>query len=206
MAACKRTRSLKILAALLTALGGCVESRHPFPNETSAAVDERLLGTWEIIGEDGCAPVQIRESKSTKNALVMVDTDTKKDDCDEVFFAKAAGSKGYVSFKYEKEAGEKENVSYAIYQYVLSQHDLLEVREMDSDAIVIAIERKELAGEVAVTKAPLLLRLLAPANARDDKTPAITATSEEIGRYLETHADECFPPKSAPVLTYKRKK
>jgi len=89
----------------------------------------------------------------------------------------------------DKEAQKDRKGAYDIYQYHLLDNDTLEVRGMDENVLKKAIAEKTLAGTIG-----------------KDKTPTITDEPRNIARYLEDHADECYPVKTDYMLTFKRRK
>jgi hypothetical protein len=64
---------------------------------------------------------------------------------------------------------------------------------MDPKVIMKAIRDKQIAGKIDKDEDD------------DEDTPEITDTTEGIVRYLEAHADECYPKKSDYTMTFKRK-
>jgi hypothetical protein len=89
---------------------------------------------------------------------------------------------------FDPEEDAKKEPAWAICQYELLDKDTLRVQAMDGDVIRRAIEQKQIQGRIV------------------KKEPTITAPPDAIRRYLEAHADKCYPRKSDYVVTFKRLK
>ena len=136
--------------------------------------------------DDGVAGEKVA---STKNAL---DVETKDDDGthQSLLFTTTVKGKQYLTLKgLGKEAQEDRKGAYDIYQYRFLDNNTLEVRGMAPDVLEKAIGDKKLAGTIDKGNGPI-----------------ITDTPEGMARYLEAHADECYPLKTDYMLTFKRQK
>jgi hypothetical protein len=192
MSAMKRVFSLFFAISLLTVVASCVDSRNPASDEKTSKIDERLIGNWKE--GDNKDLWKVEKSKDVENALVVTIPDPNGSNTMPAFCT-TIKSKSYLSVRDESDAKEKDRkaVKYDIYQCEFSDNDTLVVRGMYSEAIVKAIQAKQLIGTVE----------------KDDEgeeTPEITDTTEGILRYLEAHADECYSDKSDQGLNFKRQK
>jgi hypothetical protein len=198
---------LLIVASLVAVAPSCVESRHPLSDEKTSLIDQRLIGTWRL--PDDPTVWEVRKSGQVRNAL-EVTIKERAGTGKGLLFTTTIKSKSYLSFK-ELDGDPKkkpEAAGYQICQYVFSDDGTLEVRAMEPDAIVKAISDKRLGGETVLTKrtSRSILGLLRIESTRREKRPFITDQPENIARYLERHANECYPAKSDLVLTFKRQK
>jgi hypothetical protein len=198
---------LLIVASLVAVAPSCVQSRHPLSDEKTSLIDQRLIGTWRP--PDDPAVWQVSKSDQIKNVL-EVTIKERAGTGKGLLFTTTIKSKSYLSFK-ELDGHPKKKpdaAGYEICQYAFPDNGTLEVRAMEPDAIVKAISDKILGGEIVVTKrkARPILGLFGKERIEEEKTPVITDRPEGITRYLEGHADECYPAKSEPILTFKRQK
>ena len=203
----RRLLPLLIAVPLLIPIASCVESRHPVLAEISPTIDERLIGTWKPTGD--LSVWQVKRSEDTKGALEI----TVRDACGTstaVALTTTIKAKGYMSVKdlSEEAQGSKQAAGYEIYQYVFLDNDTVQARGMEPEAIVKAIADKKLGGEIKVTKTERkrILGLFGKAEIVEEKTPVITDSPEGIARYLEAHADECYPSDEDYSLKFTRQK
>lgn len=187
------------MTSLLTVVASCVDSRNPASDEKTSKIDERLIGDWKE-SNDSDGVWKVTKSKDVENALEVSPPDPNGPAL-VLAFTTTIKSKGYLSIldadkgEKQKDSGKEakkkpEEVKYEIYQYVLTDNDTLEVRGMESKVIEKAIKDKQLVGEIVKEE-------------KEDK-PVITDTTEGIVRYLEAHADECYPEKTDYIMTWKR--
>ncbi len=185
MSLAKRLLPLFLTAPLLALVGACVESRHPLSDEKTSKIDERLIGTWQA----DKMVWRVKKSADAKNALeaeIKDENGTSR----ALLFATTVKGKQYMTLMgLGKEAQKDRKEPYDIYQYRFVDNDTVEVRGMDGDVLRKAIAEKKLAGTTP-----------------KDAAPTITASSAEIARYLEAHADECYPADTDFTLTFKRQK
>jgi hypothetical protein len=203
----KRAPLVFIAAPLMAVAVSCVESRHPLSDEKNSIMDERLIGTWRI--EDDLAIWQVKRSGDTKKALaVTIDDKSGNGTGRAILFTTTIKSKGYVSIKeLDEDAPKKPQADrYDIYQYVFLNNYTVQFRCMELTAISKAISDKKLGGKLGVTKtdAKPVFKLSEKAKDIQEETPIITDSPEGIARYIEAHADECFPAKTECSLTFKR--
>ncbi|MGO8690881.1 MAG: hypothetical protein ACLQLG_14760 [Thermoguttaceae bacterium] len=185
MSVAKRLLPLLLTAPLLALVGACVESRHPLSDEKTSKLDERLIGTWQA-DKMVC---RVKKSADAKNSL-EAETKDENGTSRALLFATTIKGKQYMTlFGLGKEAQKDRKEPYDIYQYRFVDNDTVEVRGMDPKVLRKAIAEKKLAGT-------------SPKG--DD--PVITASSAELARYLEAHADECYPADTDLMLTFKRQK
>lgn len=193
------------MAALLAVVGSCVESRHPLSDEKTSKIDQRLIGTWRL--EDDPAGWQVKKSAQAENALELTMPDPRANKS--LLFTITIKSKAYMTVKETDEDAKTElgAPAYAIYQYVFIDKDTVQVRGMEPKVIEQAIADKTLGGEPKLkkTKTRRVLGIL-DIKTVEEKEPVITAAPEAIARYLETHAEECYPTEGKLALTWKRKK
>jgi hypothetical protein len=205
----KRALLVFIAAPLMAVAVSCVESRHPLSDEKNSIIDERLIGTWRI--EDDLTIWQVKRSGDTKNALaVTIDDKSGNGTGRAILFTTTTKSKGYISIKHLDEDTPKKAQAdrYDIYQYVFLNNDTVQSRCMELTAISKAISDKKLGGklDVARTDTEPAIRRFEKARDVQGETPIITDSPEGIARYIEAHADECFPAKTECSLTFKRQK
>jgi len=197
---------LLLVAPLLAVVGSCVESQHPLSDEKTSKIDERLIGTWHL--EDDPAGWQVTKSAHTENALELTVTDPAAGRS--LLFTTTIKSKGYMSIKDMHEDAKKkpEAATYCIYQYVFLDNDTVQVRGMDPKVIEKAIGDKTLGGEIKLTKTKTrpILGIFGKERIVEKRTPVITAAPQAIARYLEAHADECYPAEKEATLIWKRQK
>jgi hypothetical protein len=206
MSAMKRVLPLLFVASLLTVVASCVDSHNPASDEKTSKIDERLIGEWKIEEDnDNESLWKVTKNKDVKNALDLKMPDPNAPEHLPMFIT-TIKSKGYLSICISekdpkakdsgKEAKEREEeVGYNIIQYEFLDNDTLVVRAMASEAIIKAIRDKQLVGKIDKED--------------DEETPKITDTTEGIVRYLEAHADECFPEKMDKTegkMVFKRQK
>ena len=206
----RTTGSLLGMAAVLLLAGSCVESKHPLSDEKTSKIDERLIGRWKIESDQGEWAVQ----KSTKvpNAIEI---DVPGPDAGRVLgFVTTVKDKGYISTRDAdiKKRDEKtpqpdktDSTGYEIYQYVFLTADRVQCRGMVPEVIVKAIENKTLTGEARIKKTTTRT-LFGKETVKEEKVPVITATPAELKKYLEAHADECFPVKQEDPQIWVRQK
>ncbi len=188
---------LFLLAVVLPALAAsCVESRHPLSDENTSTIDQRLIGSWT---DDGGGVWRVEKSKDVKNALNVTQPDPDGPNPLPIFTT-TIKEKSYLSYKDSADPAEKKPkaVGYEIYQYVFADADTVQIRGMDAAVLLKAIAEKKLAGEIEVEKTTTrsILGLFGPEETVETETPVITDTTPNIVRYLQDHADECFPPKA----------
>jgi hypothetical protein len=186
---------LLVLASLpLVTAASCVDSQNPLSDEKTSVIDERLIGTWLPKAEKSDALV-VKRSDTQKNTLEGIGgKKADKTAADTLLlFTTTIQSKNYISIR-RTEAQPDDSlktppkVSYDICQYHFLNNDTLEIRFMTPDVMEKAIKNAQLSGKIG------------------DKEKAITASPEEIAKYLAVHADECYPKKSDYQLTFKRQK
>ena len=172
MSVAKRLLPLFLTAPLLALVGACVQSRHPLSDEKTAKIDQRLICTWQA-DKMVC---RVKKSADAKNAL-EAETKDKNGTSRALLFATTVKGKQYMTLLgLGKEAEKDRKGAYEIYQYRFFDNDTVEVRGMDSAVLRKAIAEKKLTG-----------------TSPKDDDPVITASSAELARYLEAHADECYP-------------
>jgi hypothetical protein len=196
-------RILVLLLAILS--GSCVESRYPVSDEKTSKVDERLIGAWKL--ENDSAIWTITESANRKNGMDL-EISQNGDTSRMLLFTTTIKQKNYMSIKDLDEEGQKDRKeAYDIYQYRFLDDDTVEARGMEPNAIIKAIENKELGGQIETKEKPASkTRLETLGKAITEKTPIITSEPEQLAHYIEIQADECFSAKSESVLTWKRQK
>ncbi len=129
------------------------------------------------------------KSAGTKNGL---DVEVKDADGTHqgLLFTTTVKGKQYMSFKdLSKETQKDRKGAYDIYQYRFLDNDTVEGRGMAPGVLEKAIGDKKLAGTID-----------------KDNGPIITDSPEGMARYLEAHADQCYPSKTDYMLTFKRQK
>lgn len=183
------------VASLLAVVASCVESRHPLSDEKTSKIDERLVGTWRFEGDPDS--FSLKKSADMENALELTEADPRAGKT--LLLTTAIKSKGYVSIKAPLEDAKKKPTaaSYGVCQYVFVDNDTVEVRGMEPEVIEKAIADRILDGEIMRTRVLLFF---------PQKQPIITAAPQAITRYLEAHADECYPAKADVVVILKRQK
>ena len=174
-----------LVAAIPVVAASCVESRHPLSDEKTSKIDERLIGTWQMVSDSSVW--KAKRSADTKNALELEITDANATSR-ALLFTTTLKSKNYASTKdLGKDAQKDCKERYDIYQYRFLDNDTIEGRNMDVDVVRKAITDKKLVGELDT-----------------DKKPTITDSADGIARYLEANADACFPARDDDVLKFKR--
>jgi hypothetical protein len=172
---------LFVAAALLAVFASCVESKNPLSNEKTSKIDERLIGIWKENSNDDVWKIQKRE-----NAKNTLDVELEKvvnfdGPAGETFhtqaFATTIKSKNYLSILDSKKGGK--TAAYMIYQYTFVDNNTVQVRGMENSVLEKAIANKQIAGKIV------------------DKYHVITDTPAAIARYIEAHANECYPEKTA---------
>jgi len=200
MSTARSVRLLLFAAALLSFVGSCVESKYPLSDEKTSKIDERLIGTWR--GDVGPEGWQVEKSARAQNALdvTMPGTDATQK---MLAFTTTIKSKRYMSVKGMDEAAKNASggAGFSVLQYAFLDKDTVQVRGMEPNVIENAIANKTLEGEVKIERSRFLLIFTS-----ETRTPIITAPPRAIARYLEAHADECYPAKTEAMLTWKRKK
>ena len=186
MSLAKRLLPLFLTAPLLALVGACVESRHPLSDEKTSKIDERLIGTWQA----DKMVWRVKKEPDAKNALEAEIKDENGTSQRAALRHHRQGKAIHDPNGFRQGGANKDRKEpYDIYQYRFVDNDTVEVRGMDGDVLRKAIAEKKLAGTTP-----------------KDAAPTITASSAEIARYLEAHADECYPADTDFTLTFKRQK
>jgi hypothetical protein len=183
-----KARHVALLAAAASLLvaGSCVETKHPLSDKKTSKIDDRLIGNWKDT-DDGSI-WKVTKDPNAPNTLMVVIPDAHGPIRTPTLVT-TIKSKGYLSCLDSDDSDKKgKEATYNIFQYVFVDKDTVEVRGMDPSVIAKAIARKQIAGEIV------------------KKEPVITDTSAGIARYLQSHADECFPAKTDSMLTLTRQK
>lgn len=184
----KRIQKRILIIPLILLWGGCVESRHPVSDQETSKVDERLIGAWRL--EDDAAIWTIKKTVHTKNGMEL-ELSEAGTTSRVLLFATTLSKRQYLSAKELGEDSQKDRKeAYDVYEYRFLDNDTVEARGMDPKAIIVAIENEELGGRIETIDG--------------EKTPIITGEPGELARYIEAHADECFPEKSDNSLKWKR--
>jgi hypothetical protein len=205
----RRAVLLLLSVMLLATAVSCVESRNPLSDEKTSILDERLIGDWRPEGENDVG--HWRRSKSTKNAIESTDGENVAAKETLLIFTTAIKSKTYLSCRYIEEPIDDSRrappkICYTICQYEFPENDTLKVRFMDPDVIVKAIGDRKVRGEIKHQPGPgLLLMLLQKVLGVDDRIPIITDSPEGIAKYLESHADDCYPPRTTVMMLFKQR-
>lgn len=189
MTTAKRAVPLLLVVPLLAVVASCVESQQPLSDEKSSKIDERLIGTWQI-ENDATATYYVKGSADTKNCL---DVELKEKDKSGVsrarVFTTTVKTKNYMStVDMDEKAKKEQKGAYFIHQYRFLDHDTLDLRFMAHDVLKKAMAEKLIAGKI------------------EENGATITDSPERIKRYLEAHADECYPAKTDLTLILKRQK
>ena len=180
-----RNTALLATAAMTLTIAACVpESRHPLSDEKTSKIDEQLIGKW--IDEDGDPDTVVlfkprKGAKNTFEASGLGEPDEKPG----IFFTTKINSRRYLSFEGEDEKTDRKR--YAICWYEYADPDTVKIYLLDEKAIEKAIVAKELAGEIRGT----------------NKEVFITASPDDLAKYLKKHGPKCFDLKP---LVYKRHK
>ena len=203
----KPVLSLLVVAPLLALVASCVDSQHPLSNEKTSKTDERLIGVWQM--KDDSTEYRVEKSTRRKNALEVTIADPNATGpC--VAFTTTVDSKAYLSIaNHDEEAVKRGKEStYNIYRYRFIDNDSVELRGMDSEAIMKAIADKKLGGKIKVTriKTGRVFWLFGKETWVEEKEPIITDSPEGIARYLHAHAGECYPANSELAATFERHK
>ncbi len=130
---------LLLAVSLLAVFASCVESRWPLSDEKTSKIDERLIGSWK----DGAVGVwTVKKSTDVKNALEVKIPDPNAPDQTPAF-ATTIKSKNDLSVNMSEPNAQPDEVKYEIYQYVFVDADTMELRGMNEEAIIKAIEKKQ---------------------------------------------------------------
>jgi hypothetical protein len=186
MVTARRIAMLFSFASLLVVAASCVETKHPLSDKKNSKIDARLIGNWKE-PDDGSI-WKVTKDPKVPNTLVVVIPDAHGPIRTSALVT-TIKSKGYLSCLDSDGSDEKDKeATYNIFQYVFIDKDTVEIRGMEAEVIAKAIARKEITGQIV------------------KKEPIITDTPAGIARYLESHADECFPAKTNCLLTLTRQK
>ncbi len=200
MTIARPTRLLLLAGTLLCVVASCVESRHPLSDEKTSKIDERLIGTWLCEGEP--AGWEVKKRARLDNALEVTMPDPHASGR-LLVFTTTIKSKSYMSVR--DTDGERKKVlgiaGATICEYEFPDKDTLQVRAMEPNVIEKAIADKTLEGESKVKTGRFLFIFWTWRG-----PPIIAAPPQAIARYLEAHADECYPAKTDAIMTWKRKK
>jgi hypothetical protein len=186
-----RLTAIVSLAAACLAVSACriPISEHPLTSEMPA-VDERLIGTWEVdmspLAEPGeekkLSTVIVRRLKDDAERLQAVGLENGKEQTDGATLLVTCHSAmhDYVSIG---PMNKGEGKGYTICHYRLDDADRGSVYLMDSDYMIDAIDRRLISGEVS----------------RDGVRitgVVIKAKPDELRRFLAKHSPECFAIKT----------
>lgn len=141
---------------LLCLVCGCLESKEPLCPKVQSQLDEKLLGTWNRIGESGSLAIK-RGDPGTLKVLVKRHGLASPKEIDEqefeAFICRSKASQ-YVNLVkrsvYDEKAnerGEPGPTVYSFYRYRLNENGELSVYEPTYDAFKRAISKKQLNGK-----------------------------------------------------------
>jgi hypothetical protein len=189
-----RNTALLAMAAITLAIAACIpQSRHPLSDEKTSKIDKQLIGKWseEHFSLSPDTVALFKPHKGAKNTF-EASVPGKPDEKPGIFFTTKINSKRYMSWKYEDaKTGRK---SYMICWYEYTDPDTVKIYPLDESVIEKAIVAKELAGEIRVTKK----------REKMFKTVVITASPDDLAKYLKKHGPKCFFANTP--LVYKRQK
>lgn len=182
----KAVLRLLLVVPILGLVAACVESRHPLSDEKTSRMDDRLLGTWQLAPD---SVWQVKKGADSPNGLEVEMRDANGTGRARLFTT-TIKQEQYMSLADLDPARKKDpRQAWQICQYRFLDNDTVVVRGMEPDALRQAIAHGNLAG-----------------TAGKNRDPVITELPEGMTRYLEAHANKCYPSKTDLVLTFKRKK
>jgi hypothetical protein len=188
-----------LAGALLCVIASCVESRHPLSDQNTSKIDERLIGTWLCEGDT--KGWQVKKSSQMENAMEVTMPGPQASGKFSLF-STTVKSNQYMSVT-DWGADAKTapgGAGFSIYQYAFLDKDTVQLRGMEQKVIEKAIADNALGGETRIERGRFLIF------STKTRRPIVTAPPEAIVRYLEAHADECYPAKTDAALTWKRQK
>ena len=182
----KRLPPLFLMAPLLAILAACVESKQPLSDEKTSKIDERLIGAWQ---DDSMMVWRVKKARRHEERAGRGGKRRQWHAPGSAVHHHRQGKAIPELQRFSKETQKDRKGAYDIYQYRFLDNNTLEGRGMDRDVLQKAIADEKLAGIID-----------------KDNGPIITDTPEGMARYLEAHADECYPVKTDSMLTFKRQK
>lgn len=178
------------MSAVVMLLGGCgVTSKHPLTDDATSLLDERLIGVWELVPEegddaesaDGPRPrLYVGRLEGRPNALeaVIVSVEKEKVNVQRMdLFTTKLGEQRYAS------VGKGE--TYVIVLYDLKQPDRVTLHFMKEEVVEAAIKKGVLAGKVEVKKGTGFVKI-------ETKTIRITAPPDKLAAWLKAYSPACY--------------
>ena len=188
----------------LAAFAGCElpVSVHPLSDETSSTLDDRLIGTWEMVRpadqtpgpNDAPARIMYGRFAGKPNILECVTTELDGDGYAQVhripLYPCKLGELHYLSVLMNHDEAKEKQV-YLIMLYELKDDSELRFYMLNKDVIGPAIEREDLAGIVKKSdpdpNAPL------PEQVKPKyREVRITAKPKELAAYLQRRGKEAY--------------
>ena len=186
-----RATAFGLLILLLATSGlSCVPCKHPLSDEKTSKLDERLIGEWRFYEKgkpsEDADPVYVGRLKGHDNVLEIVQCAVDKSGHVVVehmpLYATSVGSLRLLSMPRDGVKPDRETI-YDIALYDMPDKDTLNWYVLDEDAITAAIKKKELAGAFTAEKS---------AFGRTRNAPRITASPEEMRKFIEKNGKKCF--------------